>query len=726
MRGMISVLVYGWCIPLLTAADQPLPMRVLAPPLSVVENARRDALAQFGSGRIKARADDSVGAAKKLEAALKLDPDAVEPRRDLVAIYIDLGRDAAAIRTAREVLAKNPSDVDTAHQLANLLYTSHRFKDAADVLDSALPSPKLSMRTTKNLAILLDRARCRSRTDDARRTAEAWQDVRQFLESKQDLLRKDSFTKKELAAESAAAAEHHGRALIKLKKFGEASHSFKSAHAIFADPHGANDPAGVARSHWNLADLAVAQDQPEEAIKHYEAYLAFRPRNPEPYLKYAAALRLAGQDPIGKLQKYSTPEAQWVLLAEKSRTPAGFGEAHTEWSKLALQTDDPEFFHLLVKTYSTADSGAGLLTIAQVLFPATTENRARTPAPAIVPRPVAERRQAFASALVREPAFAVKMTKSAQLSSRVQRSAELWELLAWACSRGNHTEAVEAALRESFAADGQFRSFQRLQAHLSRQRKWQEVIDVCNSARNFGPGVLNFYRAGALAELERAEEALNAISSAEADNALAARREKIRILGILGRYEEMLKECNQALEEFRAPAEVRSLRYLRSDALLGLKRNREAEEELRGLLEDDADDALALNNLGYYMADQNRNLDEAEQLIRRAIEIEADDRARAGEPTTEHAAYLDSLGWVLFRKGQLDEARKRLERAAALGEGATDPTIWDHLGDVVYRLNDLKRAKEVWTVAEQLYATTHKGREGGRRAEVTRKLKLIK
>ena len=48
----------------------------------------------------------------------------------------------------------------------------------------------------------------------------------------------------------------------------------------------------------------------------------------------------------------------------------------------------------------------------------------------------------------------------------------------------------------------------------------------------------------------------------------------------------------------------------------------------------------------------------------------------------DNACYIDSLGWVLFRRGQVDAARKELEYATTLPDG-DDPVIYDHLGDVL-------------------------------------------
>ena len=90
----------------------------------------------------------------------------------------------------------------------------------------------------------------------------------------------------------------------------------------------------------------------------------------------------------------------------------------------------------------------------------------------------------------------------------------------------------------------------------------------------------------------------------------------------------------------------------------------------------------ALNFLGYLLADHQQDLPEAETLIRRAV---------AQDP--DNGAYLDSMGWVLFRLGKFSDARVHLERALALT--GDDPIVHEHLGDVYSQLKllDLARAQ---------------------------------
>lgn len=94
----------------------------------------------------------------------------------------------------------------------------------------------------------------------------------------------------------------------------------------------------------------------------------------------------------------------------------------------------------------------------------------------------------------------------------------------------------------------------------------------------------------------------------------------------------------------------------------------------------------ALNFLGYLIADHGGDLAEAEQLIQRALALDPD-----------NGAFVDSLGWVLFRLGRLEDARRQLERALLLTGG--DPTIHEHLGDVYVALSLVDLAREQYRLS---------------------------
>ncbi len=100
------------------------------------------------------------------------------------------------------------------------------------------------------------------------------------------------------------------------------------------------------------------------------------------------------------------------------------------------------------------------------------------------------------------------------------------------------------------------------------------------------------------------------------------------------------------------------------------------------LLSAHPDDAEIQNAMGYALADADRELPRAETLIRKAL---------AQEP--ESGAYLDSLGWVLYRRGDFEGAFDQM--VAAVNARPEDPVILEHMGRVLLALGRTERALTV-------------------------------
>lgn len=109
----------------------------------------------------------------------------------------------------------------------------------------------------------------------------------------------------------------------------------------------------------------------------------------------------------------------------------------------------------------------------------------------------------------------------------------------------------------------------------------------------------------------------------------------------------------------------------------------DAERQFRTLLERDPLNATALNYLGYMLADKGVRLPEALDLIQRALAIEPN-----------NPAYLDSLGWALFKQGKAQEAEAPLRKAAAAL--ADNSVIQEHFGDVLAALGRYEEAESAW------------------------------
>lgn len=125
-------------------------------------------------------------------------------------------------------------------------------------------------------------------------------------------------------------------------------------------------------------------------------------------------------------------------------------------------------------------------------------------------------------------------------------------------------------------------------------------------------------------------------------------------------------------------------RLLYTRALVSVEMNRidAAEADLRQVLENDPNNANALNALGYTLADLTNRLDEAEALINAAYELQPD------EP-----AIVDSMGWIAYRFGRLDEAESYLRQAFTMDRNAE---IAAHLGEVLWTQGRHDEARLTW------------------------------
>lgn len=158
-------------------------------------------------------------------------------------------------------------------------------------------------------------------------------------------------------------------------------------------------------------------------------------------------------------------------------------------------------------------------------------------------------------------------------------------------------------------------------------------------------------------------------------------------------YGEAVKHFTQA-EVIAKAGEPDSLTYLFYFQFgAALERNgetAEAERYFRKCLELSPRFAEAMNYLGYMWAERGENLDEARKLIEKAVEMEPD-----------NAAFLDSMGWVLFKLHQPREALGWLQKAVEHSK-EPDPTLYDHLGDIHAGLNQFDKACDAWRKSVEL------------------------
>jgi predicted Zn-dependent protease len=133
----------------------------------------------------------------------------------------------------------------------------------------------------------------------------------------------------------------------------------------------------------------------------------------------------------------------------------------------------------------------------------------------------------------------------------------------------------------------------------------------------------------------------------------------------------------------------------------------DAEKELRRLMAEDPLNANAMNSLSYMLAEHGTRLPEAIDLAQRALKVEPD-----------NPAYLDTLGWALFKNGRTEEAAEPLAKAAAVLAG--NSVIQDHHGEVL-----AKRGRSAEAVAAWQRALAGDGEQIDR-AAIEKKIKAAK
>ena len=355
----------------------------------------------------------------------------------------------------------------------------------------------------------------------------------------------------------------------------------------------------------------------------------------------------------------------WRYLAELEESRRHFDEARRAWEGLVRQdSDDPDALLALGRLSLRAGDTAGARAFfAQAVHLSPDEAAARV-------------RVAFAWLDARRPVEALAVADAG-----LRRHADPRLLYA----RG-------LALRE--------------------ERRWDEAAASFGAVASGDPDVdlaALAARVSVLAQAGRSAEALALLDPALVLNPGELRLITARayVLEKAGRAAEAVTWLTQALA---AQPRAGRLRFA-----LGVAQERAGDRAgairtMQSILEGAPDDAEAMNFVGYSWAEKGERLDEAEKLVRSAVDMDPD-----------NGSYLDSLGWILFQRGDLPAAISTLERAEALA--GPEPTILEHLGDAYRRAGREADATKAWRRALQVLDEGAEPDLPGQRAVIEKKLR---
>ncbi|TWC16880.1 tetratricopeptide repeat protein [Pseudomonas sp. SJZ101] len=275
-----------------------------------------------------------------------------------------------------------------------------------------------------------------------------------------------------------------------------------------------------------------------------------------------------------------------------------------------------------------------------------------------------------------------------EFSSLVQQYPEDDELrysLALVCLEAKAWDEAKGYLEDLIARESHVDS-----AHLNLGRIAEERNDPQSALIEYaqvGPG--NDYLP---AQLRQADILIGNGKTAEAQSRLAVQRDAQPDYGIqlylieaetLSANNQGDKSWNVLQQALKQYPDDLNLLYTR--AMLAEKRNDlgQMEKDLRLIIQRDPDNAMALNALGYTLSDRTTRYAEAKVLIEQAHQLNPED-----------PAVLDSLGWVNFRLGNLDEAERLLRQAL---ERFPDQEVAAHLGEVLWAAGKQREARQIWS-----------------------------
>jgi tetratricopeptide (TPR) repeat protein len=644
------------------------------------------ARAWFATGRVLEANNDHQAAYNAYKKAVELDPRALPVYRALIQLGVSLNQVDEAIKYATKAVELDPSDFQLLrrlglHQLnSGDLLGATKFFEQASQSEALSKNTALYVTTMRDLALLYEEV---GRPEDSARAYEVVFDALRTPEKYQ----LDFANRAKLLGDPAVTYEKMGQAFVGVKKYELALAAFQKAGETKKGKTGAYS--------YNMATTYLDMGDAEKALVELQTYFTEQRQSKgrDAYELLAKILEKLGKsnELVERLEKIAEEDARntalQYYLADQYRLAGMLDKAEPLYKKMLASDPDAAGFAGLAAVYRRLAKTDELLDTlakgfaqegdikaidAEIKFLATD--------PKVVDTLVDSGRKLKAEGAEKlgfEQAYVL-----ANLAAEARREEPAVEFYRHILD--TRDDKADDALRElgGFYID--------LKKYADAAKVFQEAA----TNRNLTDQRPNF-----LYMLSQAQElagdtkgALETIATARqnTDHPLLAVQEgwiyyhSKQFDEAIARFEKVVSTYTQP--QFRPT--VNRARSILSTIYVQRGEQRKGEEILEEMLKESPNDPTLNNDLGYLYADQGRNLEQAERMIRKAIKAEP-----------ENAAFLDSLGWVLFKLGKLDEALPMLEKSVEKAKGNGDDTIWDHLGDAYEKAGQHDKALAAWKSA---------------------------
>jgi tetratricopeptide (TPR) repeat protein len=232
------------------------------------------------------------------------------------------------------------------------------------------------------------------------------------------------------------------------------------------------------------------------------------------------------------------------------------------------------------------------------------------------------------------------------------------------------------------------RGYQEIIETYRDNKQWQLATNVAEEAAQKYPSDrdLQMVAASQQADMGSAAPAIERVKSMLKGNPADDEKVYVALAQMYSRvkdWDNAEQSINKAIDLSTKQEEKDYAIFVAGSVYERQKKYDKAEEAFHKVLAGDPKNAMALNYLGYMLADRGTRLDEALGYIRRAVALEP-----------QNGAYLDSLGWAYYKLGNYELAEENLRRASE--RTADDPTVHEHLADLYQKTGRLKLAATYW------------------------------
>jgi tetratricopeptide (TPR) repeat protein len=676
---------------------------------TVEEQKRVDSLRYYAAGRAYEERHQFSDAIKSFEKALESEPASTPVLRRLSRINFALGRDDAAVDIGRRILAADPGDVET----IELLLRHFRQDPAASealLLDVA-KNPKLDKKSIGALFVEYELGNLFEASLQFDKAAAAFAKVVEAIDDKSNARLSASDLRRFLGNEEAQTYLRFGRVFLLAKRTDLAIKAFQ--RGLIYDP---DDPQLL----LSLSEIYLDTGKADEALGQVERFLKRQPQGREPYDQLARILTTLKRENeiIPRFEKYAADSPKNLplqfALAERYNQAGQPLKAEAIFKALlAEQRDTQGFVELFPKLLKDKKWEELIQLLSKVAGKLKQLEAIQPQIDLLLADPVATEAVLDAGLKLlssNPPALDIAegygvLYKIAYESKKFDK---LVELLRWSLKRVPNPFTTYRELIITYYQAGKY---------AEAEAVWKEMIDRFPDERTSRMLMLLAEvqsKGGRLdAAMETTQEALRLepndpeavrtlvnllVQTGKTNDAVALLQGRLKqdpnnaqmglMLGFVLtqalKHDEAITLYKNLIERFANDEEIIKRAHSGlSIVYTNLNDFPKAEAELETIFARDPEDAGINNDLGYLYADQGKNLEKAEAMIRKAV---------AEEP--DNYAYLDSLGWVLFKRGKFQEARIPLEKAQ--GDPRQDATIPDHLGDVYFQLQELPKAKAAW------------------------------